>query len=184
MATRREMIESQRPGRQNIDTGTVIGPKTALEHRQNVIQNNQTVYQQNLANPINLPKQPDNTRSMISNIMQLGKRDAAKGAQALDLFGQLQMDSTSPFYAPYSKPTNQAVGQMSELLGQDVGEVNSDWLNRNSWTTRPAPQPTPPPLRARRLRRKSGPGTTTISSGRPRRPRRRLKPSGPRCSRS
>ena len=91
-------------------------------------------YQQNVATPTAEDKwykgdQPT-TRETLGQILRITQQDNDRGVKMQNDFSTLQMDRTSMFYAPYVKPTNQAVGNLT-ALGYDTSKIDDDWFTAN-----------------------------------------------------
>ena len=91
--------------------------------------NTPSAYQQNLQN--NQPKIPT-LRSAFSDIYKANKTNPTGAQEAMGMLYQLMQDPTSAYYAPYSKPTNQAIGNL-EAMGIDCSNIDENWLKQNSW---------------------------------------------------
>ena len=70
---------------------------------------------------------------MLAQITRVGQQNYEQGLQMMELYNQLQNDKSSPFWAPYSKPTNLALTELA-ALGFDVSNgVDDKWFQDNAY---------------------------------------------------
>jgi hypothetical protein len=98
--------------------------------------NVETPYQSNLSQPAQPEKwykgDKPTTYEIYGQIGRTYQSNPEAATQYLKDFRALQSDPTSRYYDPYTKPTNKAVGNISQY-GVDVSNINDDWRTRNGW---------------------------------------------------
>ena len=95
-----------------------------------------TPYQQNMAQPTQTDKwysgSMPTSREIYGRIWQIGQSDPQTAMTIADGFMKAQADPSSPWYAPYKQPTNDAVATMASY-GVDVSHIDDQWFADNSW---------------------------------------------------
>jgi len=98
-----------------------------------------TPYQQNVANV--QPKQNNDwfkgtyptTSEIYGRVYQMWQKDPNMASQVMAGFSQAQQDSSSPWYNPYTQPTNRAVNVL-QSYGIDTNTLTDEWFQQNtSW---------------------------------------------------
>lgn len=106
------------------------------EAQQNAQPVQKTAYQQNVAQPV---QQNNNwykgeiptTGEIYGRIQTISKSDPALAQEIYTGFRQSQQDRTSPWYNPFTAPTNQAVNVLNSY-GIDTRMLTDDWFNNNT----------------------------------------------------
>lgn len=93
---------------------------------------NQSVYQQNLSQPIQLPQKPETYRSTLGKLKTRGAQDPEGAAQAFQIILDQSQNKSSRFYNPYSQPTNPAIKNIQNM-GLDITQLDDDFFEVNSW---------------------------------------------------
>lgn len=92
-----------------------------------------SVYQQNMAQPVNnkwYAGDIPTSREIYGRIYDISKTDPTAAAEVSRGFEQSRLDPSSPWYAPYTQPTNQAVNSLREL-GFDTNNLSREWVEAN-----------------------------------------------------
>ena len=93
----------------------------------------QSAYQQNLSQPVNdkwYAGDTPTTREIYGRIYDISQSDPETANMIATGFAQAQRDPSSPWYAPYSQATNQAVSNL-QSMGFDTNNLSQEWVNAN-----------------------------------------------------
>ena len=67
---------------------------------------------------------------LLGQIAEIGKTDEKRARKLYSMYENATQDASSPLYNAYSKPTNQAVGNLQNL-GFDTRVLSDEWFTAN-----------------------------------------------------
>ena len=92
-----------------------------------------TAYQQNLAKPIQVEQTSNQSayRQAVGRIYDISQGNPLLGRQLQNEMRMSSDNPASPFYRPYSMPTNQAVNELAKY-NINAMQMTADWFSKNT----------------------------------------------------